>query len=475
MSRLATMRSSSPKAPTLEQGRESFRKQAWGAAFAQLSAVDREVLLEPDDLVQLAQAAYLIGKEVEGADFLARAHQGFLSRGETALAARSAFWVGFTLLTNGEFAKAGGWLSRAARLLDGQPDCVEKGYLLLPEGYRAFHAGDAVTAHAKFIQAAASGERFGDKDLSTLGLQGQGRSLIRQGEIARGVALLDEAMVAVTAGEVSPLNAGGVYCSVLEACGEIFDLQRAQEWTSALEKWCASQPDVIPYRGHCLVRRSELLQLHGAWSEALEWAERACEWLSRPVAKQAVGAAYYQVGEVQRLLGRFAESEEAYLRASEWNRILAPGPAQLRLAQGQVEAANVAIRRIAEEVRDAGPRARVLDAYVEIVLAVHDVTAARHAADELSAIATRWDIPFLRGLAYRARGAVLLADGNAHESLAELRRSWSIWCDLDAPYEASRVRVLIAQACRELKDEENADLELARSEEHTSELQSLRH
>jgi DNA-binding CsgD family transcriptional regulator len=346
-------------------------------------------------------------------------------------------------------------------LLDGQPDCVEKGYLLLPEGYRSFHGGDAVSAHAKFVEAAASGERFGDKDLVTLALQGQGRSLIRQGEIARGVALLDEAMVAVTAGEVSPLNAGGVYCSVLEACGEMFDLQRAQEWTSALEKWCASQPDLVPYRGHCLVRRAELLQLHGAWPEALQWAQRACELLSRPLPKAAVGAAYYQIGEVERMLGRFAEAEEAYRRASEWATTPAPGPAQLRLAQGQVEAANVAIRRIAEEVREAGPRARVLDAYVEIVLAVHDADAARAAAAELSAIAKRWNVPFLRALASRANGAVLLADGNAHTALAELRNSWSLWCELDAPYEASRVRVLIAQACRELKDEESARLELA--------------
>src|SRR3954467_14682742 len=131
-------------------------------------------------------------------------------------------------------------------MLEGQPECVENGYLLLPIGYRSIAAGDAVTAHANFVQAAAIGERFGDKDLVTLGLQGQGRALIRQGEITRGLALLDEAMVAVTAGEVSPLNAGGIYCSVLEGCGEIFDLRRAQEWTSALEKWCASQPDLVP-------------------------------------------------------------------------------------------------------------------------------------------------------------------------------------------------------------------------------------
>jgi DNA-binding CsgD family transcriptional regulator len=443
-----TLRNSRAGTHALEQGRDAFRKQAWGEAFSQLSDADRKSSLAPEDLVNFAQAALLTGRETEGADILSRAHQAFLTRGDTQLAARCAFWLGFTLLINGEFAKAGGWLSRASRLL-------------VPEGYRLYQAGDAVGAYAKFVQAAASGERFGDKDLVTLAFQGQGRSLIRQGEIARGVALLDEAMVAVTAGEVSPLNAGGVYCSVLEACGEIFDLQRAQEWTSALEKWCASQPDLVPYRGHCLVRRAELLQLNGTWPEALEWAERACELLSHPSPKPAVGAAYYQIGEIQRLLGRFAESEEAYRRATEWNKTPAPGPALLRLAQGQVEAANAAIRRIAEEVHEACPRARVLDAYVEIVLAFHDIPAASAAANELSEIAKSWDVPFLRALASRTRGAVLLADGKAHAALAELRKSWSIWCELDAPYEAARVRISIAQACRELKDEESARLELS--------------
>ena len=209
-----------------------------------------------------------------GTESLARAHQGFLNSGRTANAVRCAFWLGFTALLNGETAMAGGWLSRANRLLDGQPECVEQGYLLLPAGYRAFHGGDPATAYANFAEAATIAERYADRDLLTLALQGQGRALVRQGDLTRGLALLDEAMVAVTAGEVSPLNAGGVYCSVLEACGEIFDLQRAHEWTSALKRWCESQPDIVPYRAACLVRRAELLRLQGEWSDALDEALR---------------------------------------------------------------------------------------------------------------------------------------------------------------------------------------------------------
>jgi ATP/maltotriose-dependent transcriptional regulator MalT len=426
-----------------------------------LWAADREALLEPEDLVMLAQAALLTGREAEGADVLARAHQGFLTGGQLQPAARCAFWLGFRSLLRGELAKAGGWLSRAGRLLEGQPDCVENGYLLLPEGYRLFHSGDAARAQSLFVEAAAAGERFGDADLATLALQGQGRALIRQGEIVRGVALLDEAMVAVTAGEVTPLSAGGVYCSVLEACGEIFDLKRAQEWTAALEKWCESQPDLIPYRGNCLVRRAELLLLHGAWDEALDWARRAVEWLSDPTAGAGVGAAFNQLGEILRLRGKFADAERAYARASQLSRNPGPGMAQLRLAQGRVGAASAAIRRTMEEIVEPGPRARVLDACVEIALAARDVAAARAAARELAEIAAGLDAPFLRALAARASGAVLLAGGDARGALTQLRESWSLWCELEAPYDASRVRVLMALACRELGDEEDACLELA--------------
>src|SRR5262249_49180721 len=181
MSGRNTFRNSGTRvAHALEQGRNAFRKQAWGEAFSHLAAADRESSLAGADLIVFAQAALLTGREAEGADLLSRAHHAFLGEGDTQLAARSAFWLGFTWLINGELAKAGGWLSRAGRLLEGQPDCVEKGYLLLPEGYRSFHAGDTVAACATFVQAAAIGERFGDKDLATLALQGQGRSLIRQ-------------------------------------------------------------------------------------------------------------------------------------------------------------------------------------------------------------------------------------------------------------------------------------------------------
>src|SRR5262245_59360856 len=445
----------------LDQGRELHRKQSWSAAFTRLSSVDREEPLAPVDHEGLASAAQLIGREGDSADLLSRAHRGFQDRGDTTRAARCALWLGFNLILSGEQAQSAGWIARASRLLDNEPDCVEKGYLHLPVGYRSIHGGDVPTAYRAFIEAAAIGERFSDKDLITLALQGQGRALIRQGEITRGVALLDEAMIAVTAGEVSALIAGSVYCSVIEACGEIYDLSRAHEWTSALEQWCKSRPDVISYRGHCLVRRAEILQLHGAWPEALDQAQRARESLSQPSPKPAVGAAIYRLAELHRLRGNFAKAEEAYRQASQWDRTAQPGFALLLLAQDQVESANSAIRRVASDASIGASRAKILDAYVEITLAANDLAAARAAADELGQIASKHGALFLFALSDRANGAVLLAEQDAAAALQALRKSWTTWCDLEVPYEAARARVLIARACRKLGDEEAANLELA--------------
>ena len=327
-------------------------------------------------------AAYLLGRDTECAEAMVRAHHAFLAQGDAIRAARCAFWLGFGR-TDAERARSSGWLAKARRLLDDcGSDCVERGYLLLPAALDAVARGDIATAGTIFAEAARIGGRFGDVDLVSLARAGRGRTLIKLDDKVGGVTLLDEVMVGVMAGEVSPLIAGTVYCSVIEACFEMGDMGRAQEWTGALTDWCAAEPDVVAYRGHCLVRRAEVMLLHGVWVDAMSEAEQACERLSRP-GQPPAGPAFYLLAELHRLRGEFAKAEHAYACASERGRTPQPGLALLRLAQGRADAAKAALCHLADDGRDRRKRATVLAACVEIQLAAGDLAAARSAADDL--------------------------------------------------------------------------------------------
>jgi ATP/maltotriose-dependent transcriptional regulator MalT len=446
-------------AGSVERGRAAFDRRAWGDAHDELLAADRRTPLEPEDLESLAIASEMLGRDEDRTEAWSRAHNDYLGLGNAPRAARCAIWQGLALMDRGEMAPAGGWLARAARVLEEtDEDCVERGFLLLPSALRAvFVEGDPVAALALFEQAAAFAARFEDPDLAVLSTLGCGQSLIFLGETARGVGLLDEAMVTATAGPCTPIVVGIAYCAVIEACRGIFDIRRAREWTDALGRWIESQPDLVTFRGQCLIHRVEILRLHGEWSQAEGEAERAGQLLS---SHPAVGEPSYQLGEVHRLRGDIARAEAAYRQASQWGHDPMPGMALLRLAQGQAGVAATSIRRALNEAADPAARCRLLPASVEILLATGDGPAARQGSDELAALAAQMDAPLLRALSDQAAGAVLLAEGDARAAMASLRRAWTGWVELEAPYEGARVRVLLGRACRALGDREAAELEL---------------
>ena len=454
----------------LERGRAAYARRQWLDAYESLARADAPGPLPVEDLELLATAAYMLGHDDEWMSRLERAHHRHLDDGETRRAVRCAFWVGMNLALRGELGPAGGWLGRAQRLLAQEPgDCAEQGYLLLPIMFRHEAEADFATAAAVAGEAAAIGERFGDRDLFALAVHAQGQMLIKDGRGGEGLTLLDEAMVAATAEGLSPIITGLVYCGVILACQNAYEVRRAREWTAVLSRWCREQPDLLAFTGRCLVHRAEILQLSGSWPDALEEARRAGR---RFVAtrNQNAGLAHYREAELLRLQGEFEAAEEAYREASRAGWEPQPGLAQLRLAQGRADAAAASIRRAAGELVEPLKRAALLPAFVEIMLVVGRNDEARAAVVELEELAGGYESAMLAAIVAHARGAVDLADGGAQAALGSLRRAADIWQELEAPYEAARVRVLVGLACRALGDEDAAGLELEAARDVFAEL-----
>jgi len=399
----------------------------------------------------------MLGRDDDYLGVLERAHHAYLDASETLSAVRCAFWVGTHSALRGEMAQATGWVGRAHRLVEREGDCVERGYLLLPVMIGQEAAGDYEAAGATATEAAAIAERFGEADLFALAVHEQGCVLIKQGRVEDGTALLDEAMVAVVAGELSPIVTGMVYCSVIARCEEAFEVGRAQEWTAALTAWCSEQPDVVAFTGRCLVHRAEIMRRQGVWEDALEEARRAAE--RQGMSAAGIARAFYQQGEIHRQRGDFPAAQRAFRDASQTGGEPQPGLALLRLAQGKDDAAAAAIRRVLGETTDPLKRAALLPAYVEIMLAVGELAEAGDALRELEQTAGERG-GLLEALLAHVRGAVQLAGGETWTALVSLRHACQLWRDLDAPYEAARARVLMALACRALGDEDTAGMEL---------------
>lgn len=446
----------------VREGREAYRRRAWGAAYEALSSADSHGHLAADDLERLAFAAYLTGHEDAALAALELAHRAHLADGELARGARCAFWLGMLLLQGGQPAQGGGWLRRAETTLAAAEGAeLERAYLRVPLARKALDDGDPATASAVFEQVARTADQADDPDLVALSRLGQGQARIDLGDAEGGIAMLDEAMVTVTSGTTSPLVAGIVYCAVIIACQEAFDLGRAQEWTRALTRWCDEQPDLQPFRGQCLVHRSEVLTLQGAWPDALREVEAACRHLAQRTGDPAVGMAHYQRAELCRLRGAFDEAEAAYQEASRWGHPLQPGLALLRLAQGRIADAEAAIRRVVEEDHPPARRCRVLAACGEIMLAVGDLAAARAAVDDITAIARSAASRYLEATAASLRGTVQLAEGDPTAACASLQTAVASWQELEVPHDLARTKLALVRALRELGDRDTAEVELA--------------
>ncbi|WP_324651966.1 response regulator transcription factor [Georgenia sp. H159] len=449
----------------LEQARAAFDRGEWDVAFENWSAADTGALTAAD-LEDLATTAELLGRHDETVRALQSA---FLRRQQEEDPARSvtcAFRLAMTAASHGEPSMSAGWTSRAEQLVaEADGDGPERAWVALLRMFRALGSGDYAGAATAADEAAEIGHRHHDADVIAFAQCARGRLALYAGRVTEGLALLDEAMVRVLTGELSPVIAGEVYCTAIEGCQEISDLARVAEWTSALERWCAAQPGLLAFTGQCAVHRGQLMRVRGQWAAALEEFELAAERYRQVSASDAVGLAAYEAGEVHRLTGDWERADAAYQVAADHGFDPQPGLALLWSARDQPDAARGVIDRLMAQGGGPVQRCRLLPAAIEVLVAAGDVERAQEAAGELDSLATAFGCLPLEAAAAQASGTVELAAGDALGALPYLRKAHQLWTRAGSPYECARVQALMGRALAAVGDAQSSrrELEAARS------------
>jgi DNA-binding CsgD family transcriptional regulator len=453
----------------LVQARAAYERRDWVAAYEGLAVVAGD--LAADDFVLLAKAAYLLGQRNDCIQALQRAHTTYLDAGDALAAARCAFWLAMVLNSSGEAAVGGGWVARAQRLLgEFGEDTVERGFVAIHLMFQHIATREFGLAKEQAGVVLDYGRRFGEPDLVAMGLCAQGRMLLYAGEVPAGLALLDESMVGIAAGEVSPIFAGTVWCTLIEACQELADFDRVEQWARALTAWCDAQHGLVPFTGQCALHRGQVKRARGAYDDALAEFDLAEQRYRELGDLPPIGLANYERGEVLRARGEFDAAERAFDRAAEFGYDPQPGMALLWLQRGRTAATVGAIRRLVAEPRDPVHRAQLLPTAVHVLVAGGDVAEARRLAEELAGIALRFGCASGEALSAFASGEVALAEGDAPRAMAELRQSIKKWSTLGMPYDAACSRVLLGRALRAVGDPESADRELVTARRTFSEL-----
>jgi ATP/maltotriose-dependent transcriptional regulator MalT len=317
---------------------------------------------------------------------------------------------------------------------------------------------EAVELAATVVEA---GRRHREPDLVAMGLVVQGRMAIYQSRVKEGLALLDEAMLGVVSGDVSPIMSGRIYCTMIDACQELDDVRRMTDWTRLLSTWCEAQEGLVPFTGQAAVHRAQIMRSQGAWEDALDELVLAEErYTVQGLGGSALGEVELERAGLLRLRGDLDDAAAAYAAADELGHDPQPGLTLLWLAQGRVDATVAAARRMLDDYQNPVRRSQVLPVVVQVFLAAGDVDAASSAAEELEQIAAAFGSPIVTASAAYARGSVCLAQGSAPDGLPHLRAAWRTWLDLGARYEAAWARTRIAQAFRAMDDEDSAAAEL---------------
>jgi pimeloyl-ACP methyl ester carboxylesterase/tetratricopeptide (TPR) repeat protein len=447
------------RADHLERARAAVGRAAWREAYDVLNAADAAGRLETEDLERLGEAAWWLSDGATCVRARERAYRQYLRRGERRAAASVALALAEDHFHRLARSVGQGWLRRAERHLEGVPDGPERGWLYRLRLVIALEAERKPEEALDYADRALEiARRVGDTDLEALALQDRGRVLVTLGRVKDGMALIDEAMTAATAGELTPRTTGRAYCNMMSLCDRLGDVGRAAEWYDAAESWC--EPHAYSgFPGICRVHRAGILRLRGAFREAEREARRAAEELGGFLTDVA-GEAFYELGEIRLRIGDMTGAGEMFGEAHSRGRDPQPGLALLRLAEGKSDAARAMIERaLIEPGLAALDRAKLLPALVETSLACGEIASAADGAAELETITATYTSPALVASAALARGRVELATGHAEAAMVHLRRACRIWAEIDLPVELAQTRLLLSRAYAALGNTDEAALE----------------
>jgi len=443
----------------LEAARQALARRAWPEAYERLQEIDAEDPLEPVDLESLGKAAYWTGRPAGAIEATERAYAAHVERGDHERAAFLALTLRRQYATRLAGSIAKGWLGRAERLLEGRPDSVAMGYLAIARGELAWDRGEFEQALSHLERALGIAEGSSDRDLLAWAVMRRGMVQVSMGRLDEGWSLMEEVSAAAVGGELGVYTTGAVFCNVVSMCRDMADFARAREWSDAAKRWCERQA-MTGFPGVCRVHRAEVMRLIGAWGEAEQEVRRATVEL-RDFNPVYAGMAFHELGEVRLRMGDLEAAGEAFRQAHELGEDPQPGLALLQLAEGKPDAAAASIARSLEELTwDRLARARLLPARAEIARAAEDAGTARAAAEELDAIADEFDTAAIRAGVEWAHGLADLAAGDPAGAVRRLRQARQRWQSVDAPYEAAKTGVVLAEAHLADGDREAAAMEL---------------
>ena len=464
MSRMATM---DARSDALAAGEAALERGAWEEARA---AFERALAAAagPEALEGLATAAWFLDEVPLVFDARERAYATYREAGRATDAARIAIALAWDYrIFRGEAAVGNGWLARARRLLEGRGPTRERGWLLLREASFAL-PGDASLARQRCAEARALGGELDDLDLEMTALALEGLARVSQGEVAEGMADLDEATTAATAGEMREHFAIGFSCCYLIfACELVRDFERAGQWCERLTRIAMSWNDhqLLPV---CRTHYGTVLVLRGEWARGeAELSEAAGGFAARPAL---AADALARLADLRRRQGR-TEEATALLAQAEHHPLAVLCNAAIALERGDAADAADAAARYLRLIGGAGTeRAHGLELLVAAQVQAGRPQEATAAACELRAIADAAATAPLLGAARQAEGRRRLAEGDLDGARVAFEDAVALLGRAGLPFETAWARVDLAGTLRALRRGGSARRELERARVSFTEL-----